>query len=183
MVKIVAPWVAVALVTLGCSGEKPGSGVVSPIRSVDDADSALVARSLSEAEVVFLGRLTSADFGWQPYAGALVPSRAELRFEVIRDLRGHVGERSARVLQLMVWNDTYFEDGGRKGKGIRLSPTFFRRGSEYVVLAKRLRLFPAEKVMYHVLGEPYGIWFGSPTNVSAIEAALAAIGPPPRTRS
>jgi hypothetical protein len=130
------------------------------------------------AQFVFIGRLTRADLGWHNCTGAIVVSRAELRFRVLRSLKGDIRGSDVAVFHIMLGDAPYFDVGEAKGRRLRLSPSFFRRGREYIVIASRYDPALGDGAQLYVAGEPYGIWPANPGNLAAVDAGIEAAHPP-----
>jgi hypothetical protein len=142
--------------------------------SVAAADPIALQRSLSEADSVFVGRLVSVDRGWHSCSGAISISEAELRFRVVRFLKGASTKEEVAISHPVLWNSVYFEDGRAAGKGLRFASTFFHKGSEYVALVQKMRLSPGDRERYWPAGDlGFSIWVATPENISALEGALA----------
>lgn len=141
--------------------------------SVAAADPIAIQKSLSEAEVVFVGRLVSLDRGWHPCSGAIAISEAELRFRVVRILKGTLPENEITIFHPVLWNNVYFDDGRAAGKGLRLSSRFFHKGTEYAALVQKVRLSASDQQRYWPAGDlGFSIWVATPENVSALEEIL-----------
>jgi hypothetical protein len=118
-----------------------------------------------------MGRLEAIDTDWGGYTGSIAISTKPLRFAVEEVLKGDLGARA--TVEYVLFGEGEWVDEA-KGKGLRLSPRFFRPGSRYIVLATERDSLSGKGLrrLYVDGDDSEGIWLATPENRLQIRRLL-----------
>jgi hypothetical protein len=140
-------------------------------RKISSMNSELSKKVLERAEYIFCSKLLQSDQSWYLGPGFGGQGRARLRVRLLQQFKGFINEKKLDIY-IPVHPNAYYIETKDDSMLMRLSPSFFKKGSDYIFMVEKFSWGGGEPDYSIVELSGFSIWTDTPENRREIERLL-----------